>query len=70
VHNRSESVLSSDRLSELTEAWRLNAIGGVPGTPAVVNCVVYFGDWHGVVHLLERHFSVRGGHVDNLAAKR
>jgi hypothetical protein len=58
------------RRVELTEAWRLDGIGGVTGTPAVVNGVVYFGDWHGVVHLLERHFPVRRGQVDNLAAKR
>jgi outer membrane protein assembly factor BamB len=69
VHNRSESVLSSDKLSELTEAWRIDGIGGVAGTPAVVNGVIYFGDWHGVVHLLEYHFPVREGQVDNLAAK-
>ena len=50
MHNRSESVLSSDKLSELTEAWRIDGIGGVAGTPAVVNGVIYFGDWHGVVH--------------------
>ncbi len=40
------------------------------GTPAVVNGVIYFGGWHGVVHLLERHFPVRGGQADSLAAKR
>jgi hypothetical protein len=70
VHNRSESVLSSDKLSELTETWRLASIGGVAGTPAVVNGAVYFGDWHGVVHLLERHFPARGGQAESLAAKR
>lgn len=57
-------------LSELTETWRLDGIGGVTGTPAVVNGVVYFDDWHGVVPLLERHFPVRGGQADGLAAKR
>jgi hypothetical protein len=70
VHNHPKSVLSPDKLSELTEAWRLDGIGGVTGTPAVVNGVVYCGDWHGVVHLLERYYPVRGGLVDNLAAKR
>ena len=30
----------------------------------------YFGDWHGVVPLLEGHFPVRGGQADSLAAKR
>lgn len=49
---------------------KLDGIGGVTDTSAVVNGVVYFGDWHGVVHLLERHFPVRGGQVDDLAAKR
>ncbi|OOO01845.1 MAG: hypothetical protein USCGTAYLOR_01923 [Chromatiales bacterium USCg_Taylor] len=57
-------------LSDLTEAWRLDGIGGVTGTPVVVNGVVYFGDWHGMVHLLERHFTVRRGQADSLAAKR
>ena len=57
-------------LSELTETWRPDGIGGVMGTPAVVNGAVYLGDWHGVVHLLEGHFPVRGVHTDSLAAKR
>jgi hypothetical protein len=38
-NNRSESVLLSDKLSELTETCKLNGIGGVTGTPAVVNGV-------------------------------
>jgi hypothetical protein len=57
-------------LSEFTETWRLDGIGGVTGTPAVVNGVVCFGDWYGVVHLLKRHFPVRRGQADSLAAKR
>ncbi len=69
-NNRSESVLSSGKLSELTETWSFDGIDGVTGTPAVVNGVVYFGDWHGVVHLLEGHFPVRGEQADSLAAKR
>ena len=49
---------------------RLDGIDGVTDTPAMVNGVVYFGAWHGEVHLLERHFTVRVGQADGLTAKR
>jgi hypothetical protein len=49
---------------------RRDGIDEVKDTPAVMNGVVFFGDWHGVVHLLEGHFPVRGGEVDNLVAQR
>jgi hypothetical protein len=57
-------------LSELTETWRLDGIGGLTGIPALVNGRVYIGDWHGVVHLLQRHLPVRVGQAYSLAAKR
>jgi hypothetical protein len=41
VRWRFESLLSSDKASELTEAWRLDGIDGVTNTPAVVNDVAY-----------------------------
>ncbi len=48
VHNRTESTLSAANVDQLEEAWRIET-GGVTGTPAVVDGVVYFGDWLGTV---------------------
>ena len=49
VHNKAESTLSPENVNELAESWRVDRIGGLTGTPAVVNGVVYFGDWFGFV---------------------
>ena len=69
-YRRSLALARKGSLSELTEAWRLGGIGGFTGTSTVVNGVIFFGDWHGAVHLLERHFPVRARQADSLAAKR
>jgi outer membrane protein assembly factor BamB len=49
VNNQSEDALSSENVSGIQEVWRLDGIGGVTGTPAIVDGVVYFGDWTGWV---------------------
>lgn len=49
MHNSSESLLSVETVPSLTVKWRRAAPGGVTGTPAVVEGVVYFGDWSGWV---------------------
>ncbi|MCZ6529423.1 MAG: PQQ-binding-like beta-propeller repeat protein [Chloroflexi bacterium] len=48
MHNRTESILSSDNVDQLKEAWRIET-GGVTSTPVIVDGVVYFGDWLGFV---------------------
>jgi polyvinyl alcohol dehydrogenase (cytochrome) len=47
--NPDESTLTVDTASTLAEAWSLPA-PGVTGTPAIVDGVVYWGDWKGVAH--------------------
>ena len=48
LHNQTVTALSRDNVGKLAERWRLEA-GAVSGTPIVVDGVVYYGDWHGVV---------------------
>jgi len=46
MHNPDDR-LALDTASRLVEQWTFAAPGGVTGTPAVVDGVVYFGDWSG-----------------------
>lgn len=39
-----------DTAADLVTAWEFPTEGGVTATPAVVDGVVYFGDWSGVLH--------------------
>jgi polyvinyl alcohol dehydrogenase (cytochrome) len=48
--NTAEKIVSPDSVSQLTPRWRVDGISGVTSTPAVVDGVVYFGDWSGVFH--------------------
>src|SRR5262249_18585003 len=45
-----ERQISADNVGQLTPRWRVDGLSGVTSTPAVVNGVVYFGDWSGVFH--------------------
>ncbi|HEX6261758.1 MAG TPA: PQQ-binding-like beta-propeller repeat protein [Actinomycetota bacterium] len=53
MHNLAEDTLSPENVAELREAWRLEGIGGVTGTPLVLDGVVYLADWHGAVHAVD-----------------
>ncbi|MGI9606251.1 MAG: PQQ-binding-like beta-propeller repeat protein [Acidimicrobiales bacterium] len=52
VHNRDETILSTANVADLVPTWTLEA-GAVTGTPVVADGIVYFGDWHGVIHALD-----------------
>jgi len=39
-------------VAQLAPRWRFDGLSGVTSTPAVVDGVVYFGDWSGGVHAL------------------
>ena len=49
----SESVLTAESAGDLAEQWHLELGTGMSSTPAVVDGVVVFGDWDGVVHAVE-----------------
>jgi polyvinyl alcohol dehydrogenase (cytochrome) len=49
-HVTGDTALSSDSVAALEPAWRIDGIGGVSGTPVVADGIVYFGDWHGILH--------------------
>ena len=48
--NRVEATLSPDNVAQLAPRWRLDGLSAITSTPAVVDGVVYFGDWSGVLH--------------------
>jgi outer membrane protein assembly factor BamB/lysophospholipase L1-like esterase len=48
--NPAEKSISPDNVGQLAPRWRVDGLSGVTGTPAVVDGVVYFGDWSGVFH--------------------
>jgi polyvinyl alcohol dehydrogenase (cytochrome) len=50
--NTAETTLSPDTVSGLVPRWRVEGLSGVTSTPAVVDGVVYFGDWSGVFHAM------------------
>ncbi len=52
-HNRAETKINSGNVSCLEILWAIDDIGGVTGTPVVVDEVVYFGDWNGWLHAVE-----------------
>jgi len=49
-NNDAESAIGVESVGEMTEVWRHEDIGGVSGTPVIVDGRVYYGDWNGVVH--------------------
>jgi outer membrane protein assembly factor BamB/lysophospholipase L1-like esterase len=48
--NTAETRISPDDVGRLVPRWRVDGLSAVTGTPAVVDGVVYFGDWSGVLH--------------------
>ncbi len=50
--NAAEKKISPDNVGRLAPRWRVDGLSGVTSTPAVVDGVVYFGDWSGVFHAL------------------
>jgi polyvinyl alcohol dehydrogenase (cytochrome) len=42
-----ETAVTAETVAHLTEAWTLNDVIGVTGTPTIVDGVAYFGDWAG-----------------------
>jgi outer membrane protein assembly factor BamB/lysophospholipase L1-like esterase len=48
--NTAEDHVSPDNVARLAPRWRVDGLSGVTSTPAVVDGVVYFGDWSGVFH--------------------
>ena len=51
-NNIAETQLSPDNVAQLAPRWRFDGLSAVTSTPAVVDGVVYFGDWSGVFHAL------------------
>jgi len=51
-NNTAETTLSPDNVGQLVPRWRFDGLSAVTSTPAVVDGVVYFGDWSGVFHAL------------------
>jgi len=52
-YNRAETQIGSDNVPCLEILWSIDDLGGVSGTPVVVDGVVYFGDWNGALHAVE-----------------
>jgi outer membrane protein assembly factor BamB/lysophospholipase L1-like esterase len=48
--NTAEGAISPQNVGTLEPRWRVDGLSGVTSTPAVVDGVVYFGDWSGVLH--------------------
>lgn len=48
--NPAETTIGPDNVAQLAPRWRIDGVSGVTSTPAVVDGVVYFGDWSGVLH--------------------
>jgi polyvinyl alcohol dehydrogenase (cytochrome) len=49
-NNDSETAISIESVATLAEVWRHTDNGGVTGTPVIVDGLVFYGDWNGVVH--------------------
>ena len=49
-HNPDETVITTANVQCLQPVWSLDDLVGVTSTPAVVDDVVYFGEWDGDVH--------------------
>ena len=52
-YNPDEAVLTAGTAPDLAERWHLELGTGMSSTPAVVDGVVYFGDWDGVAHAVD-----------------
>ena len=50
--NAGERTISPLNVGLLAPRWRVDGLSAVTSTPAVVEGIVYFGDWSGVVHAL------------------
>lgn len=51
--NPDEAMLTSGNVDDLEVSWEAEDVGDVTSTPAVVDGVVYFGDWDGVLHAVD-----------------
>lgn len=51
--NPQETTITRDTVGSLAPVWSLDGLGGMSSTPAVVDGVVYLGDWNGTVHALD-----------------
>jgi polyvinyl alcohol dehydrogenase (cytochrome) len=48
--NAGETALSPTSVKTLAPSWHVEGLAGLAGTPAVVDGIVYAGDWKGEVH--------------------
>jgi polyvinyl alcohol dehydrogenase (cytochrome) len=48
--NSAEKTLNPETVRGLVPRWRIDGLSAVTSTPAVVDGVIYFGDWSGVFH--------------------
>ena len=53
LHNCKEREIGIDNVVSLEIKWRIDGLGGVTGTPTVVDGTVYFGDWNGWLRAVE-----------------
>src|SRR4051812_13313908 len=51
--NPDETAVTATSVKTLAPAWHLENLGGLSGTPAVVDGTVYFGDWNSDVHAVD-----------------
>jgi len=52
-HNHSETRIGQDNVECLELLWSIDDLNGVTGTPIVIDGIVYFGDWNGVLHAVD-----------------
>lgn len=45
--------VTAGSIASVEEAWRLDGLSGVTGSPAVLDGIAYVGDWAGTVHAVE-----------------
>lgn len=51
--NATETTVTHDSVATLGEVWEVEGLNGMSATPAVVDGVVYFGDWDGVARAVD-----------------
>jgi polyvinyl alcohol dehydrogenase (cytochrome) len=49
----SETKITASNVAQLAKVWSAGAGTGVTGTPAVVDGVIYYGDWAGSMHAVD-----------------
>lgn len=64
------TTITPANIGNLTKSWSVDGLVGVSGTPAVVDDVVYFGDWQGTARAVRAdtgadvwHTSLPGGFI-------